>query len=346
MVGLKKNSKLSKTDIENSGVEVVTPETKVITQTVEIDSSGVEVVTPEVKSVVPKNKKNNSKKIDNSVNKQIGDNVSGDSSVVSSVVDSLVDVSVVDSSVDVSGVSVVDSSVVDSLVDSSVDVSGVSVVDSSVVNSSVDVSGVSVDVSVIDSSVDVSGVSVVESTDTSNIKKKKPRTKKVVDITTDNMSNVQKKKTKKNSVNKSESTLENSDINKDEISIIMPTNTEEIDKSRSFKIKLPNDEDFSGRFTGLTPYQAANKALSKYFRTSENNNITDDQVIFSIKESTRGSKRQEYTYKGSRIKLEQPITYTIKSIDGVDRVITKQYKNQLIKVKKGNNITESVTTTV
>jgi len=160
------------------------------------------------------------------------------------------------------------------------------------------------------------------------------------------MSNVQKKKTKKNSVNKSESTLENSDINKDEISIIMPTNTEEIDKSRSFKIKLPNDEDFSGRFTGLTPYQAANKALSKYFRTSENNNITDDQVIFSIKESTRGSKRQEYTYKGSRIKLEQPITYTIKSIDGVDRVITKQYKNQLIKVKKGNNITESVTTTV
>lgn len=113
------------------------------------------------------------------------------------------------------------------------------------------------------------------------------------------------------------------------------------DRSRSFKVRLPNEEEFSGRFTGLTPYQAANKALSKYFRTNENNNITSDQVVFSIKESTRGSKRHEYTYKGSRIKLDQPITYTIKSVTGEERVITKQYKNQLTKVKKGNNASAS-----
>ena len=105
-------------------------------------------------------------------------------------------------------------------------------------------------------------------------------------------------------------------------------------KSRSFKVKLPSDEGFTGRFTGLTPYQAANKALSKYFRGLENNVDIDVQVNFSIRESTRGSKRHEYTYKGSRIKLEQPITYTIKSDNGESRVITKQYKNQLIKVKK------------
>jgi hypothetical protein len=117
---------------------------------------------------------------------------------------------------------------------------------------------------------------------------------------------------------------------------------DEVDgKSRSFKVKLPGEQEFSGRFTGLTPYQAANKALSKYFRTNENNNITSDQVIFSIKESTRGSKRHEYTYKGTRVKLEQPITYTIKSADGADRVITKQYKNQLTKVKKGNATVEA-----
>jgi len=112
-------------------------------------------------------------------------------------------------------------------------------------------------------------------------------------------------------------------------------------KSRSFKVRLPGEEEFSGRFTGLTPYQAANKALSKYFRTNENNNISSDQVVFSIKESTRGSKRHEYTYKGTRVKLDQPITYTIKSADGNDRIITKQYKNQLTKVKKGNNTTEA-----
>lgn len=132
--------------------------------------------------------------------------------------------------------------------------------------------------------------------------------------------------------------------NNDVIPVI--NDVEEIDdgKARSFKVKLPNDEDFTGRFTGLTPYQAANKALSKYFRNNENNNITTDQVLFCIKESTRGSKRHEYTYKGTRIKLDQPITYTIKSADGNERIITKQYKNQLTKVKKGNNNVEIIST--
>lgn len=118
-------------------------------------------------------------------------------------------------------------------------------------------------------------------------------------------------------------------------------------KTRSFKVKLPNTEDYTGRFTGLTPYQAANKALSKYFRNSENANLNADHVIFSIKESTRGSDRNVYTYRGNRIKLEVPITYTIKSknAEGVEqeRVITKQYKNQLIKIKKGAVNAETVT---
>lgn len=114
-------------------------------------------------------------------------------------------------------------------------------------------------------------------------------------------------------------------------------------KTRSFKVRLPNEEAFTGRFTGLTPYQAANKALSKYFRGLENATEGDVQVNFSIRESTRGSKRHEYAYKGSRIKLEQPITYTIKSDNGEDRVITKQFKNQLIKVKKGVAKQEAVT---
>jgi len=114
-------------------------------------------------------------------------------------------------------------------------------------------------------------------------------------------------------------------------------------KTRSFKVKLPGDEGFTGRFTGLTPYQAANKALSKHFRSLENNSEADVQVNFSIRESTRGSKRHEYNYKGSRIKLDQPITYTIKSDNGEARVITKQYKNQLIKVKKNAAKQENVT---
>jgi hypothetical protein len=112
-------------------------------------------------------------------------------------------------------------------------------------------------------------------------------------------------------------------------------------RTRSFKVKLPNGENFSGRFTGLTPYQAANKALSKYFRTNDNSNITNNQVVFSIRESTRGSKRNEYTYNGARVKLDEPIIYTIKSANGEDRVITKQYKNLLTKVKKSASVSTS-----
>jgi len=125
-----------------------------------------------------------------------------------------------------------------------------------------------------------------------------------------------------------------------------PESEDPMDKTRSFKVMLPSESDYTGRFTGLTPYQAANKALSKYFRNSDNTNITEDFIFFSIKESTRRSKRNVYNYKGARVKLATPIEYKIKSENGEERVITKQYKNQLVKVKKSVEAkSETVATT-
>jgi hypothetical protein len=103
---------------------------------------------------------------------------------------------------------------------------------------------------------------------------------------------------------------------------------------RSFKVQLPNKEDFEGRFTGLTPYQAANKALSKYFRETKEPMV---EVTFSICESTRKSKKSVYTYVGKRLKLETPVTYQIQ--DG--REIVKNFKNSLKKVKKSEAKTSS-----
>ena len=100
---------------------------------------------------------------------------------------------------------------------------------------------------------------------------------------------------------------------------------------RSFKVKLPGTEEFTGRFTGLTPYQAANKALSKFFRE---NKAAKNEITFSIVESTRGSKRSTYTYNGKREKLTAPVKYSIKGNDGAVREIVKEYKNKLTKVKK------------
>jgi ABC-type antimicrobial peptide transport system permease subunit len=103
---------------------------------------------------------------------------------------------------------------------------------------------------------------------------------------------------------------------------------------RSFKVKLPNKEEFEGRFTGLTPYQAANKALSKYFRETEQ---PKEEITFLICESTRKSKKSVYTYIGKRYKLDEPVRYKIQ--DG--REIVKNFKNSLKKVKKVDLIDQS-----
>lgn len=109
------------------------------------------------------------------------------------------------------------------------------------------------------------------------------------------------------------------------------TTTNEGEKSvRSFKVMLPGTDNFIGRFTGLTPYQAANKALSKYYRETKK---PKQDIQFSIRESTRGSKRSTYTYNGARVKLDEPVKYTI-SNNGENREIVKKFKNRLTKVKK------------
>lgn len=106
---------------------------------------------------------------------------------------------------------------------------------------------------------------------------------------------------------------------------------------RSFKVLLPGNQEFIGRYTGLTPYQAANKALSKFFRENKTIKTTNNEITFSIRESTRGSKRSTYTYNGTREKLENPVKYSINGLDGNAREIIKEYKNKLTKVKKSEN---------
>jgi len=112
---------------------------------------------------------------------------------------------------------------------------------------------------------------------------------------------------------------------------VTTTNDDSTKSARSFKVKLPDTENYVGRFTGLTPYQAANKALSKYYRET---NKPKQDIRFSIKESTRGSKRSEYTYNGGRHKLDEPVRYTISNSNGEAREIVKNFKNRLTKIKK------------
>ena len=107
--------------------------------------------------------------------------------------------------------------------------------------------------------------------------------------------------------------------------------SEDKKKSRSFKVKLGEDKAY-GRYTGDSPYQAANKALSELIRKKKKDgDTTAGKINFNLIESTKGSKNKEHEYIGKRISLKKPITYQTK--DGLD--VTKKFKNELKKVKKG-----------
>lgn len=92
-------------------------------------------------------------------------------------------------------------------------------------------------------------------------------------------------------------------------------------------MQIGNSEEYTGRYTGNSPYQAANKALSELVRNKKTNKTTVHS--FNIIETTQGSEHNTYSYKGKRVKLQEPVEYKIGQ-----KTIVKKYKNQLRKVSK------------
>ena len=104
-------------------------------------------------------------------------------------------------------------------------------------------------------------------------------------------------------------------------------------QQRSFKAKLEKNNPTFGRYTGDSPYQAANKALSEIIRQRQKDGVsTNTKINFWLVETTKGKKFKEHEYVGKRIKLTKPIEYEV----GNGNYITKEYKNELKKVKKSS----------
>lgn len=97
-------------------------------------------------------------------------------------------------------------------------------------------------------------------------------------------------------------------------------------KGRHFKC-VYNGETF-GRFSGNKPKQAANKALTSLVKT---HNIKNE-ILFSIVECTRGSKRKVHNYRGKRVKLETPMIVQVGKGDN-QKQITYNFNNDLHKLK-------------
>jgi hypothetical protein len=112
---------------------------------------------------------------------------------------------------------------------------------------------------------------------------------------------------------------------------VSTTATDEKKRTRSFKVKLTQTDPAYGRYNGDSPYQAANKALSEIVRNfiKEGGDANAEHVFWLI-ESSKYSKKRVHQYRGKRCQLDEPVKYQIG-----DSTITKHHKNELKKIKKG-----------
>ena len=73
---------------------------------------------------------------------------------------------------------------------------------------------------------------------------------------------------------------------------------------RTFTVeKTTVEEGLGGRFTGRIPYQAAKKAGRALLKLSNKR-----QVKFTLREMTQDSKKKEFTYTVTKVKLDTPKT--------------------------------------
>ena len=77
---------------------------------------------------------------------------------------------------------------------------------------------------------------------------------------------------------------------------------------------------------GGSPFQAASKALTEIIRRA--NVKSGKQIVFCLKEITQKSANKRHFYLGERVKLSEPVVYTV---DGNE--IRKEFKNQIRKLR-------------
>ena len=110
-------------------------------------------------------------------------------------------------------------------------------------------------------------------------------------------------------------------------------------KIRYFKMVDPSTGNSFGRFTGVTPRQAASKAFTTLLQKRKTvgelvgESINDNQSTeIHVKESTRGCSGKTYCYKASRTKLPEPLSVSIKNpTTGEEKTIIYKYNNRIIK---------------
>lgn len=87
--------------------------------------------------------------------------------------------------------------------------------------------------------------------------------------------------------------------------------------ARTFKIDESNISVSGGRYVSDSPYAAAMKAASKLFLKAKDKKENKKKIIFSLRETTRGSNKEVFKYEATQVKYDKPI---IRNINGVEIV--------------------------
>lgn len=106
------------------------------------------------------------------------------------------------------------------------------------------------------------------------------------------------------------------------------------EKVRYFKRIDQKTLESHGRYTGVTPKQAASKGFTKMVQQYKKKGraVPPNLTIF-LRESTRGSSGKVYGYTAERQKLDSPQELVIADkVTGQDKKITYEYRN---KIRKG-----------
>lgn len=130
--------------------------------------------------------------------------------------------------------------------------------------------------------------------------------------------------------------------------VVAEADAEDDKRQRYFKCCY-NGEDF-GRYSGLKPKQAANKAftsllnklaeqsggasMNKEQKKTEKEKYLNRNFRFEMVECTRGGNKKRSLYGGERTALATPIHVPIKSATGDKKTITYRFTNKLKKVKE------------
>lgn len=102
---------------------------------------------------------------------------------------------------------------------------------------------------------------------------------------------------------------------------------------RYFKLMNPASGKYEDRYSGSSPKQVASKAFTKIIKQYQPPSVVPENVTIVLKESTKGSDGEIYTFSASRKKLCEPEKVTTTDKDtGETWTITYEYMNCIKKI--------------